>query len=120
MRSKTVRVACFAFVLVWAAGCGDDDRPVSRTDGGGGGDTGMPPIDGGGRDTGGGGGCVGVDCSAMDDECNMGVCNPATGDCEQEPLADGTTCDDGDDCTMGDTCGAGTCDGTPRDCSASS
>jgi hypothetical protein len=105
-----------------------------RADGGDGGtptdtgvptDTGMPPGDGGmpPRDTGmppvdGGPSCAGVDCTGMDDECNMGVCNPATGACMATPRTDGTSCDDGDACTDGDSCTAGTCNaGAPADCS---
>lgn len=66
----------------------------------------------------GGPSCTGVDCTAMDDECNMGVCNPTTGACETAPRTDGTSCDDGDACTDGDSCTAGACTaGTPADCS---
>ena len=32
-----------------------------------------------------------VDCSSLDDACNVGVCNPTTGDCEIQPLIDGRT-----------------------------
>ena len=32
--------------------------------------------------------------------------------CESNPVADGTTCDDGDACTMIDTCTSGVCAGT--------
>ncbi|HJL20492.1 MAG TPA: hypothetical protein RMH99_32795 [Sandaracinaceae bacterium LLY-WYZ-13_1] len=53
-----------------------------------------------------------VDCSALTDACNVGVCD-ATGDCVAMPVADGTTCDDANDCTTGDACSAGTCAGTP-------
>jgi len=49
------------------------------------------------------------DCSALDDDCNVGVCVPASGNCEQEPRADETPCaDDGIACTL-DECLAGQC-----------
>ena len=51
-----------------------------------------------------------VDCSNLDDECNVGVCDPSNGACNAEPVADGTACsDDGLTCTS-DVCLAGTCD----------
>jgi len=58
-----------------------------------------------------------VDCSPVDDPCNVGVCNPTTGACEPQPLADGTTCEDGNACTADDTCQLGVCTGgAPPDC----
>ena len=65
------------------------------------------------------GNCVGrapLDCTDLDDECNVGVCNPATGQCEQEPrdcnLNDTPDCDDIEDKTSMD------CDGNsiPDEC----
>ncbi len=51
-----------------------------------------------------------VDCSGGPCTIGAGVCNPATGECDYEPQAEGTTCDDGDACTEGDACdGAGAC-----------
>ena len=63
--------------------------------------------------------CTGtpVDCSALDDACNVGMCDPDTGGCVAMPREDGTACDDGAACTTGDVCTAGTCGGTPLDCS---
>jgi hypothetical protein len=59
------------------------------------------------------------DCSAFDDDCNAGECNPATGTCRAVPVADSTICDDGNPCTTIDRCTGGACfPGTPRDCSA--
>jgi MYXO-CTERM domain-containing protein len=51
-----------------------------------------------------------VDCSGSSDACNTGVCDPASGNCRQEPVADNTGCDDGDglDCTAG-SCQSGSC-----------
>ena len=51
-----------------------------------------------------------VDCSHLDDQCNVGVCDPATGECEQDPKDLSTPCEaDGDPCT-GDHCdGNGQC-----------
>ena len=62
--------------------------------------------------------CLGVDCSAFDDECNMGSCDPATGACTATPIPDGTACDDADACTDADVCSAGVCGGAALDCSA--
>ncbi len=61
--------------------------------------------------------CLNVDCSAMDDACNQGVCDPATGACETQPAQDGTSCDDGDLCSTTDVCTAGVCAGAVVDCS---
>ena len=64
--------------------------------------------------------CVGtanVDCSGTGDQCNAGMCDPATGNCTTMPL-DGITCDDGNNCTTMDACNSGTCDGTSVDCSS--
>lgn len=61
--------------------------------------------------------CAEVDCSAMNDMCNTGMCNPLTGACEALPVMDGTLCDDGNACTMMDACVAGTCSGAAIDCS---
>jgi hypothetical protein len=60
-----------------------------------------------------GGTCTGgtpVDCSHLDNECNVGVCNAATGECETQAANEGGTCpDDGDECTS-DICVNGTCE----------
>jgi len=50
--------------------------------------------------------------------------NPCTSDscqglaCSNQPLPDGTACDDGLFCTSSDSCTAGVCSGAARDCSA--
>ncbi|HNO77103.1 MAG TPA: DNRLRE domain-containing protein [Phycisphaerae bacterium] len=59
---------------------------------------------------------VQVDCSHLDDTCNIGVCNPGDGLCEIAPANEGGTCDDQDDCTVGDACTNGLCEGTFEDC----
>ena len=49
--------------------------------------------------------------------CHIGMCNPATGLCEEVPGDDGAACDDGDPCTNFGTCSNGTCaTGSPIDC----
>jgi hypothetical protein len=66
------------------------------------------------------GSCTGapVDCSDLDDDCNVGVCAPGTGLCEAQPANEGGLCSDGDACTTGETCTAGNCSGgAPVDCS---
>jgi hypothetical protein len=51
-----------------------------------------------------------VDCSHLDDQCNDGVCNPATGACEAVPKALSTPCEaDGDLCTIDHCNGSGAC-----------
>nr|MBP7148347.1 hypothetical protein [Acidobacteriota bacterium] len=54
-----------------------------------------------------------VDCSALNDQCNVGACDPATGGCFADPLANGTECDDSNPTTVGDTCQDGICQGVP-------
>ena len=68
--------------------------------------------------------CVGTpkDCffsPVVMDECHVGVCNPANGQCEAVPGNDGAPCpNDGDLCMVDKTCAAGVCGGgTPKDCS---
>ncbi len=67
-----------------------------------------------------GGPCVGipVDCSHLDDDCNVGTCNATTGECETVHANEGGGCDDSDVCTTGDECASGVCTGTPVDCSS--
>ena len=57
------------------------------------------------------------DCSDAGDQCNDGVCDESSQSCISEPVADGTSCDDGVFCTENDTCQDGSCSGEPRDCS---
>jgi MYXO-CTERM domain-containing protein len=54
------------------------------------------------------------------DACHLaGVCDPATGLCDNPANADGTPCNDGDACTQSDTCHAGACAGSdPVVCTA--
>ena len=51
-----------------------------------------------------------------DGTCAVHVCNPADGQCADQPLADGLACDDGDPCTTGDACDTGTCAGGTDTC----
>ncbi len=66
------------------------------------------------NDTCSGDACIGtpVDCSGLDDQCNAGVCNPATGVCEPTPANESGTCDDDNACTDNDACASGVCTGT--------
>ncbi len=57
-----------------------------------------------------------VDCSALDDQCNIGVCNSSTGSCQSELRDPQPVCNDQNACTENDICNAGTCEGTPIDC----
>ncbi|NIN69009.1 MAG: hypothetical protein GTO63_30850 [Anaerolineae bacterium] len=66
-----------------------------------------------------GGECAGTDkdCSALDDQCVVGVCDPASGTCVPDNLPAGTSCSDGDECTEPDECdGAGACVPGPDVC----
>ncbi len=65
-----------------------------------------------------GGTCIGtpLDCSGMETDCTIGVCNLGTGVCEALPTYEGGPCNDGMFCTMGDVCVSGTCTGTPLSC----
>ncbi len=67
--------------------------------------------------------CVGasaVVCVASD-QCHVaGVCNPASGNCSNPTVSDGTVCSDGNSCTQTDTCQSGACVGSnPVVCTAS-
>ncbi len=59
-----------------------------------------------------------LDCSGLDDACNLGVCNETLGTCETAPANEGGTCDDLNPCTENDSCASGVCAGTPKDCSS--
>jgi len=50
-----------------------------------------------------------VDCSSLDDPCNIGTCNPADGSCEAVPANEGGSCDDTVFCNGVDTCSSGVC-----------
>jgi len=52
------------------------------------------------------------DCSASADQCNTGVCNETIDQCEAQPKADGTSCDDGNPCSHPDRCQEGRCEGS--------
>ncbi|MEZ6083097.1 MAG: hypothetical protein R3E58_03865 [Phycisphaerae bacterium] len=58
-----------------------------------------------------------LDCSHLDDNCSLGICNLETGLCETITANDGTACDDLNPCTEIDICASGECMGTIRDCS---
>ncbi|RME29944.1 MAG: hypothetical protein D6806_00740, partial [Deltaproteobacteria bacterium] len=66
------------------------------------------------------GACRGTpkDCSGLDGECVVGVCDQQSGQCTAVAVADGTSCDDGNPCTTQDVCTSGECGGTPIDCSS--
>ena len=47
--------------------------------------------------------------------CTVGA-HDGTGGCNQEPVVNGTACNDGDNATARDACQAGVCVGTPYSC----
>ena len=57
-----------------------------------------------------------VTCPTDPSGCTEWVCDPETGACLGEPVADPIPCNDGDPCTADDRCGLGACVGTPIDC----
>ncbi len=56
-----------------------------------------------------------TDCSFLDSQCGVGVCDVSLG-CVVMPNPDGTACDDGLFCTVGDKCTQGQCTGAPNLC----
>ncbi|MCH8148200.1 MAG: hypothetical protein IH987_09455, partial [Planctomycetes bacterium] len=58
------------------------------------------------------GGGSATDCSALDDQCSVGVCNEATSACEAQPINEGLSCDDDYACTEIDVCASGSCVGS--------
>ncbi len=65
------------------------------------------------------GGGSAYDCTAEDDQCNVGTCDEAGRACVKSPLDDNTLCDDGLFCTVGDRCVTGACVPTgDRSCDA--
>ncbi|UCE58164.1 MAG: DNRLRE domain-containing protein [Phycisphaerales bacterium] len=53
-----------------------------------------------------------VNCSGLDDQCNVGVCNAITGVCEAQSANEGGGCSDSLTCTISDVCSDGVCVGT--------
>lgn len=49
------------------------------------------------------------DCSGLDSQCIVGVCNPDLDACAPQPRPDGTSCSDGLTCTSGEVCEGGIC-----------
>lgn len=65
--------------------------------------------------------CTGADlveCPALDECHDPGICDPATGLCDAPAKADGSACDDGITCTTGDTCESGVCKSGAANCPA--
>ena len=52
-----------------------------------------------------------LDCSRLDDECSIGVCDVQTGMCETSPINEGMSCEGHDPCTSSGQCEAGSCIG---------
>ena len=58
-----------------------------------------------------------VACAPTGNACTAATCNPATGACEEQAIADGSPCSDLNPCTWGDACAAGSCaPGAAVDC----
>ena len=56
------------------------------------------------------------DCSGLNDQCNLGVCNTDSGLCETQPANNGLGCDDNNLCTTSDICVGGVCTGATLNC----
>ncbi len=65
------------------------------------------------------GSCAGtpINCSHLDNVCNVGQCNLVTGQCEARSVNDGGACNDGNLCTTNDQCNDGVCAGAAVNCS---
>ena len=50
-----------------------------------------------------------IECPDPPGECLAASCDPPTGACGEQPVAEGTPCDDSDPCTIGDCCVEGAC-----------
>ncbi|MCA9519591.1 MAG: hypothetical protein KC609_01400 [Myxococcales bacterium] len=58
-----------------------------------------------------------VSCDTSGDTtCRKNRCNPLSGQCEPQSVADGTPCDDGNLCTTNTRCQSGACTGDAVDC----
>lgn len=57
-------------------------------------------------------GCESREVTCRARACWTSRCDPATGDCVEEPMPDDTPCDDRRACTVADVCQAGECRGT--------
>jgi hypothetical protein len=104
--------------------CGDDGNECvcrPRLADGGCGSVNLPtctPCEGGWSYCG-GGTCLTFNCMDLDDDCNVGVCNPGPGEwCLLEPRADCTPCSDGAGVCSGGECVTDTCPAAcdPQDC----
>ena len=58
-----------------------------------------------------------MNCSGVDDQCNVGICDEAADQCVPQPINQGDACDDGDLCTLQDQCTDGACIGNLNTCS---
>jgi len=59
---------------------------------------------------------ISIDCSALSDQCNNGVCDDSLDKCLTQPKPNGAICDDGLFCTVNDVCIVGVCGGPARSC----
>lgn len=55
------------------------------------------------------GGAAPVDCSAMSNQCALGVCDANSGSCVAQAANEGNPCNDGNGCTVAEVCSAATC-----------
>ncbi|HVU04345.1 MAG TPA: hypothetical protein VHE30_21455 [Polyangiaceae bacterium] len=58
----------------------------------------------------------GTDCSELDGDCTVGVCDADAGTCSAQPKNEGGNCDDRNPCVGGTTCASGVCGGGAPTC----
>lgn len=118
VRLLSVSIIVVALAGVACSGDADDDSPVSV---GGDEDAGQDAGEGeDGEDSDADDGdypCADVDCSDVGGECTKGRCDPATGECEEVDVADGTSCGEDNACISDGACFEGECQGEEPDCS---
>lgn len=54
---------------------------------------------------------ISVDCSGLNDQCNVGVCDETIDSCVAQPANEGLTCNDGLFCNVEEICQSGICTG---------
>ena len=57
-----------------------------------------------------------VSCAPSENPCINNVCEPTMGLCSENPVLEGSACDDANACTQNDTCSSGVCTGVPTPC----
>lgn len=59
---------------------------------------------------------INTDCTGLDGDCVLGICESTSGNCTTTSRVDGTTCSSNDVCVDHPTCTSGVCSGTEKTC----